>query len=186
LSIELFYFSTARLSLTTEKDIFPALSGLTKQMNREMNDSYLEGLWKNNSLLDVLWKVNIPRNEWPIQWRAPSWSWAHRQFPVNWADDLRNECEQELHLKIPEASQVAVGENEMSETSLASLVLSAGLCPAILVIYTPKSNPRDPVADLEINREFINYLPGLSATLYSLPMETRLDAFLPSTTKFKG
>jgi hypothetical protein len=107
------------------------------------------------------------------------------KFLVNWVDDLNNECEPDLHLKVLEAKQVPVGENDMGEISSASLLVSARLCPAALVVYTPKLGALDPKANLVIDNVWLNPLPDPSATLYSIDMEIRLDYFLPPTTGCK-
>lgn len=88
-------------------------------MNREIKDIYVAGLWKRSLPIDLLWEVGLPKNEYLPQWRAPIWSWAHVKFLVNWVDDLNNECEPDLHLKVLEAKQVPVGENDMGEISSA-------------------------------------------------------------------
>jgi len=35
-------------------DIFPALSGIAKQMNREIKDKYVAGLWQKDLPIDLL------------------------------------------------------------------------------------------------------------------------------------
>ena len=47
----------SRLSLTREIDIFPAISGIAEQMNREIKDKYVAGLWEKNLPIDLLWEV---------------------------------------------------------------------------------------------------------------------------------
>ena len=177
----------SRLSLTKEMDIFPALSGLAKQMNREIKDTYVAGLWKKNLPIDLFWEVSLPqKNERPGPWKAPTWSCAHRKVPVHWVDDLANVCEPELHLEVLDAKQVPVGENDMGEISSACLVVNTRLCPVTLVVYTPERDARHPSADLKMGGAYLNTLPEPSAMLYSLPMEIKLDSFLPPTTQYKG
>jgi hypothetical protein len=107
------------------------------------------------------------------------------KFPVNWVDDLNNEYKPKLHLKVLEAKQVPVGENDVGEISSASLLVSARLWPALLVVYTPKPGALNPKADLVIDNVWLNPLPDSFATLYSIDMEIRLDSFLPPTTGCK-
>jgi hypothetical protein len=128
----------SQLNLIKEKDIFPALSGLAKQMNREIKDTYLAGLWKGNLPVNLLWQVTVPKKEKLSQWRAPSWSWVHWKSPVIWVDDLKKQCILELHLRILVTKQDLVGENEMGEISSAWILVSAQLCPATLAVFIPK------------------------------------------------
>jgi hypothetical protein len=141
----------SRLNLTMEKDIFPALSGLAKQINREIKDAYVAGLWKKSLPIDLLWQVSSHKNESQPQWRAPTWSWAHGKNPVDWVNDLNDRHKAQVHLKVWEAKQVPVGENEIGEISSASLVVRAQLCPATLVVYTPEPDAARPQADLVID-----------------------------------
>ena len=105
---------------------------------------------------------------------------------MHWVDDLDNECEPEIHLKVIDAKQVPAGENDMGEISSAWLLVTARLCPAVLVVYTPEPGIRWPNADLKMDGVYLNTLPDPSAKLYSLPMEIKLDSFLPPTTQYKA
>ncbi|ORY10210.1 heterokaryon incompatibility protein-domain-containing protein [Clohesyomyces aquaticus] len=63
-----------------QKDIFPALQGLAKRMQRPAGPAYLAGLWEDSLLLDLLWVSRGTRR--PKEWRAPSWSWASVVGPI--------------------------------------------------------------------------------------------------------
>jgi hypothetical protein len=68
-----------RLSLTHEGDKLPALSGLAHEYQKNWNDQYLAGLWRNQLWRELQWYVapcegNSPRR--PSKYRAPTWSWA--------------------------------------------------------------------------------------------------------------
>ena len=85
---------TAR-GLGRDSDKFPAISGLAKKMQQVIHyftgedDVYLAGLWKSNLAQDLLWQRQIeffhtdPTRGRPQEWRAPSWSWASINGPVN-------------------------------------------------------------------------------------------------------
>lgn len=85
---------TAR-DLRKESDKFAAISGLAKKMQQVIryftgaDDVYLVGLWKSNLAQDLLWQRQIeffhtePARGRPREWRAPSWSWASINGPVN-------------------------------------------------------------------------------------------------------
>lgn len=85
---------TAR-DLRKEPDKLPAISGLAKKMLQVIcyftgdNDVYLAGLWRSNLAQDLLWQRQIeffhtePARGRPQEWRAPSWSWASINGPIN-------------------------------------------------------------------------------------------------------
>jgi hypothetical protein len=68
----------SRQKLTVETDIFPALSGLAKQVQKCRTGKYIAGLWEDSLLEDLGWRKRsdgVPL-DFPRAWRAPSWSWA--------------------------------------------------------------------------------------------------------------
>jgi hypothetical protein len=93
-------------ALTRPEDKLPAISGLAKQFEVMLwhrfkeKDLYCAGLWKSQLVRDLLWHASpisetsytkIPSR--PVQWRAPSWSWASIdgiiQFPDNHGNQSR-------------------------------------------------------------------------------------------------
>ena len=78
----------SNLHLSFEKDVFPALQGISKQMHQYKKSKYMAGLWESSIIPDLLWYIKRPKEVTrPQQWRAPSWSWASVIGPVDW--DLR-------------------------------------------------------------------------------------------------
>ena len=103
-----------QLLLTYEKDIFPAVAGLARQMQLARQKSptsgqYAAGLWADTLAMDLLWYVIDPTpslslqgtpsgqpseneddiRDWtkrPASWRAPTWSWASVLAPVKFID----------------------------------------------------------------------------------------------------
>lgn len=81
-----------RLHITYESDKFPAFSGLAQVFRRQTNDEYLAGLWKADLHRALLWRPSgidlapflkrLPRRK-PREWRAPSWSWAAWDGPID-------------------------------------------------------------------------------------------------------
>lgn len=67
--------------LTFEKDIFPAFSGMARHMSDKRKGGYLAGVWEDNILPDLLWRTPWMAKR-PVQWRAPTWSWASVSAPV--------------------------------------------------------------------------------------------------------
>ena len=175
----------SKMGLTYETDKLPALSGLAKQMNRVTKDTYVAGLWKSSLPIDLLWKVDIPQDPLP-QWRAPSWSWASVKSSAYYGNELADTCEPRQHLRILVATQVPVGENDMGEISAAFLVVSAQLCPADLVVYTPRVGATLTEHDLFVDNHRL--YSGLNS--YAAPglfgaqeFEVKLDTLLPPTTR---
>jgi hypothetical protein len=82
-------------NLRKESDKLAAISGLAKKMQQVIryftgeDDVYLAGLWKRNLAQDLLWQRQVeffhtePARGRPQEWRAPSWSWASINGPVN-------------------------------------------------------------------------------------------------------
>ncbi|KAI0101350.1 heterokaryon incompatibility protein-domain-containing protein [Nemania sp. FL0031] len=68
------------LDLTFEKDMFPALSGVAKQMQRVRGSRYLAGLWEDNLIEDLLWGTFSLYAERPAKWRAPTVSTSRGYF----------------------------------------------------------------------------------------------------------
>ncbi|KAJ2989766.1 hypothetical protein NUW58_g3302 [Xylaria curta] len=79
------------LALSFEKDKLPALAAISQgsAKERENDDRFLAGLWKNSLLYDMLWEA-YPQNsasgptQKPVISNAPSWSWASVTSPVKW------------------------------------------------------------------------------------------------------
>ncbi|KAH7092454.1 heterokaryon incompatibility protein-domain-containing protein, partial [Paraphoma chrysanthemicola] len=75
----------SRRTLTYGSDIFPALAGLTKQFQLKYNEEYCAGLWKETLGVGLLWRACDPNGHpKPVDWRAPSWSWASTTSPVDY------------------------------------------------------------------------------------------------------
>ena len=74
-----------------DADRLPAIGGIAAAISRISGVGYVAGLWQNNILYDLMWYADT--REWlsrPPEWRAPSWSWASVNAPVEYgriADD---------------------------------------------------------------------------------------------------
>ncbi|KAH7369637.1 heterokaryon incompatibility protein-domain-containing protein [Rhexocercosporidium sp. MPI-PUGE-AT-0058] len=65
------------LSMTFEKDKLTAISGVARQVQSILNESYFAGLWSSSFKEDLYWRANTKFRRPKLQkWRAPSWSWA--------------------------------------------------------------------------------------------------------------
>ncbi|KAF2834754.1 HET-domain-containing protein, partial [Patellaria atrata CBS 101060] len=65
----------SKRQITYPNDRFPAFSGIAKQYEREINDQYIAGLWRNTIWRNLLWTAIEPGRR-IAKWIAPSWSWA--------------------------------------------------------------------------------------------------------------
>jgi hypothetical protein len=84
----------SKLDITFGKDIFPAVSGIIKRLIPNPSHNYLAGLWRENLAEELLWhtpgdkyigtirEASVGPSARPIPWRAPTWSWASIQAPV--------------------------------------------------------------------------------------------------------
>lgn len=77
------------LNLSFESDKLPALSGLAAKVAAARPGSqYLAGLWSDSIHHDLLWRVaplyrRLSKNRRPLNWRAPTWSWASLDAPID-------------------------------------------------------------------------------------------------------
>lgn len=77
-----------RAHFTRETDLLPSVAGLAALFQKQLDDEYLAGLWKNDLHWGLFWqrmetketsyKTLLRRLESPVPYIAPSWSWASR------------------------------------------------------------------------------------------------------------
>ncbi|KAF7891265.1 uncharacterized protein EAF02_001590 [Botrytis sinoallii] len=61
---------------TFQSDILPALSGMAKHIGNLLGDTYLAGIWKNDStMFQLAWHCTGELSSRP-DYRAPTWSWV--------------------------------------------------------------------------------------------------------------
>ncbi|OAK96301.1 HET-domain-containing protein [Phaeosphaeriaceae sp. SRC1lsM3a] len=63
------------MHLTYNTDILPGLSGLASVYKTRYPDQYLAGLWRSSLVTGLLWTRFKPGRK-PLEYQAPSWSWA--------------------------------------------------------------------------------------------------------------
>lgn len=124
-------------SLSHEGDRLVALSGLAQRFATIMatkwgqKEQYLAGLWSASLPADLLWFVELKkfsvvkgrRHERPTAWRAPSWSWASMEAPVNrrFHGDLKSSA------AILEASTEPLGHDPFGQVKSGYLKIQAPL-----------------------------------------------------------
>jgi hypothetical protein len=68
------------MALSKPEDIFPAISGLAKSVQKATGWEYIAGLWKEQLMLDLVWSTHDSKMATRcVPWRAPSFSWASVQ-----------------------------------------------------------------------------------------------------------
>lgn len=112
-----------QLGLTYTKDIFPALSGLAKQLNSGAHDQYLAGLWRKALIPDLLW-YTLSYHPRPAQWRAPTWSWASVIAPGDDVAQDKNKLDV-VYAEVIKAECTPAGPDYTGELASAYLILSS-------------------------------------------------------------
>jgi hypothetical protein len=91
-------------NLTFKDDRLLAISGLADRFEGDGKQTYLAGLWQAQLPLSLLWKCVKPERQPEVQ-RAPSWSWASIDGPVDYRLTRNIESHHDT-IKIHEASVV--------------------------------------------------------------------------------
>ncbi|KAK3491205.1 heterokaryon incompatibility protein-domain-containing protein [Neurospora hispaniola] len=147
-----------RRDLTYAKDLFPAISGLAREMSiaraalhgnadKARGTGYYAGLWKDSLVRDLCWKVgfeNIATDDedevkrikaWTdraLGWRAPTWSWGSVNAPVKFLGQEHGT--KDFFTPLCEVLDVsctaAAGSDELGELIAGRLVLRGQLLPA--------------------------------------------------------
>ncbi|KAI8717501.1 HET domain-containing protein [Fusarium sp. LHS14.1] len=68
--------------LTYADDLFPAISGLAREVHRMTGDTYCAGLWRGDIARELMWYRQAPVKDTP-KYLAPSWSWASKTSEVD-------------------------------------------------------------------------------------------------------
>ena len=68
------------MNLTKGEDRLIAIQAIAEAMQAAVRDRYIAGLWESRIVEDLLWRVDPTilnqTTSRPVQWRAPTWSWA--------------------------------------------------------------------------------------------------------------
>jgi hypothetical protein len=71
--------------LTNRQDIFPAISGLAREIGRQTSNTYAAGIWLEDIHRGLLWQMNGAGT--PTEtYLAPSWSWASLKLTTGGLD----------------------------------------------------------------------------------------------------
>ncbi|KAK3321519.1 heterokaryon incompatibility protein-domain-containing protein [Cercophora scortea] len=116
------------LALSYADDKLPAMSGMaTRMASRRPGSIYLAGLWSDSLALDLLWlnadAIGPSRTlkSRPDGWRAPTWSWASLDAPVEFP--FKDSPAVEMHFEIKDVSCTPATDNETGQVSQGYLKL---------------------------------------------------------------
>ena len=123
--------------LTKEEDKLVAISGIAKRMQSLLDDVYLAGLWRKDLPFQLLWSVDDisdtaatrVRAKRPRRYRAPSWSWASLDGPV----DAQGARYDDFVITILDADVTPVGADRTGQIKDGFIRLNGRVIPAKLV-----------------------------------------------------
>lgn len=131
-----------RLSLTYPSDIFPALSGLAREWNSKIDDEYVAGMWRKTLFQELCWYTRQSMRR-PESWRAPSWSWASVDTPIEtWSEHYTHHNRDEDALEILEAECTPIGADYAGELSSGRLLISGRATTCSLYYWKKADNPK--------------------------------------------
>lgn len=113
----------SRCDLTRPSDKLAAFAGIAKLFLQVSGDVYLAGIWQSRILHDLAWSVYPPRSRPSCGYRAPSWSWAAVDGPI----DIRSQDpghNVEYWVQVINAQVVTIGKDSTVGVTGGSLTLS--------------------------------------------------------------
>ena len=113
-------YTRGRLTFSGDKLI--AVSGIAKEMRLLMNDEYFAGLWRRDMVSQLIWSVysSSDNSHRPAEYRAPSWSWASVDGPVNDAFEPRTNWDKYQVTELSEVLDVHVTHATDDDTGSVS------------------------------------------------------------------
>jgi hypothetical protein len=144
----------AKLQLTYDSDILPAISGLAQLYRRYLGGSYVAGMWATSLASCLTWHVTYGQF-WArrTSWVAPTFSWACNKLgphskpsisSVLWAGNSVN-----TEYELLDLSQTLAGSDLTGQITQAHLILKGLLYPVILKQYNEKSSSYNLIATYE-------------------------------------
>ena len=169
---------------TVPGDKLVALSGIASALSRlSPGDEYLAGLWKSQLPQGLLWYTLEWQPPRPVDWRAPTWSWASAEgyiafMPIDEWGKFQADYDQvlvEIHdaFAIPVSGYSGMQNEEFGPVKGACLVLNAPFAQVKLSSGTD----RDPnIEGLVVGESSYDFLSN------STSCEVRLDSQIDSQT----
>jgi hypothetical protein len=106
-------FTHRKLSQAT--DTLPAISAVAEKFQAVLGDHYLAGLWNADLKRGLLWRCRHSITHPTAEYRAPSWSWASAEGPIDYGF-ITNNYNYTYHLKVHDVQctraspEIAFGE----------------------------------------------------------------------------
>jgi hypothetical protein len=120
--------SYTSLNLTFGTDKLPALAGIVKHIQPLFGNTYYAGIWKDSSILLLGWYCigGSTRRPRPVEYRAPTWSWALTDNPITfWLPFPRSETV--FDLKVLAVETTAIGEDTATRGASGYLLVEGPL-----------------------------------------------------------
>jgi hypothetical protein len=115
----------SRRNLTNRDDKLPAISGIANKIQIATSSKYIAGLWEANLALDLLWSTIKAADAHYFsqdKYRAPSFSWASLDTPVNFPSSDKDERQSIVSsITLVKSSVLVTGLNPLGTLSDASI-----------------------------------------------------------------
>lgn len=152
----------SKCKLTQQFDKLIALGGIAALFNHHANDQYIAGLWRSHLVRDLTWDIFRTfrgRRMQNHEYRAPSWSWASVEGPVNFARWCRFETDrQDLAELVDVTVDLVDPENPFGAVKDGYLILR-GIWAKAHYCTNWAATKRDGYLNLEIS-EWQDFGPG--------------------------
>lgn len=138
----------SRRDLTRATDRLPAISGIAQSIQHHIADRYLAGHWESSLVKSLCWYVTpmakIRPRPSPLEYIAPTWSWASPNLPVQfifWAFNGGPILENPKPIaKLVGHKIIPKGQGPFSQVRHGCIRLSGKMCTITLPKYDPESS----------------------------------------------
>ncbi len=146
----------SQTNLSRAEDIFPAISGIVKDVTSATEWTYVAGLWKENLAIDMTWTVEKPSlSRRCKKWRAPTFSWASvissvekegSSISFDWTrflwrglNDQDLSAKLDIYVKVVETYCQPIGHDPTGQLSSSHIIL----CGTIIKATLQRSEKKD-------------------------------------------
>jgi hypothetical protein len=125
----------SRSDLTVSTDKLIAVSGLAKLYQKALQDEYVAGLWKSSIAELLCWFVQRQTNAVRPPYRAPSWSWAAIDGPIDFTSFFKHKRFQVLDVQIKQSTKNSTGQVLWAAICLEAVIVPV-VCSRNSYLYT--------------------------------------------------
>lgn len=174
--------SYTKCNLTVDTDKLVALSGIAREMQKQLGDQYVAGMWRQHLVYQLLWRGAAQGYLCrPKKYCAPTWSWASvvgavvNACMITWLDH------RDVLITVEDVQMELASKNEFGALSSGSLRIRGPLMAADLVLEHIHSD--EDGRDYEFPRLFFHGLkcdlaPALDAPLRVPVSKTPQEVYL--------